>query len=107
MDLFSESVADAAENVEVEAERLAKFEEMKRNKIDLWDFVPVIGDIGGGNLNEFEDLHLAHDRWVDRVVKDVIDQAEWRAGQSFANRKELEDIVRIGMGLPVLLEHTP
>ncbi|WP_178133964.1 eCIS core domain-containing protein [Vineibacter terrae] len=105
VDLFSEGVADAAENVEAEAERLAKFEEMQRSKIDLWDFVPGIGEIWGGNLNEFEDLELAHDRWLDKVVKDVVDQAEWRAQRSFGNRSEIEEIVRIGLGLPVLLEH--
>jgi hypothetical protein len=96
---------DAAENVEVEAERLTKFEEMRRAKIDLWDLVPGIGNIWGGNLNEFEDLEMAHDRWTDQVVKDVIDQAEWRVGASLVNRPQLDDVIRVGMGLPVLLEH--
>ena len=107
VDLFSEGIADAAENVQFEAERLEKFEEMQRNKIDLWEFVPGIGDIWGGSLNEFEDLELAYDRWVDQVVKDVLAKAEWRAGQSLPDRPALAEVIRIGLGLPVLLEHGP
>jgi hypothetical protein len=105
VDAFGDGIADAAENVQFEAERLIKLQEMERNKIDLWDFVPWIGQIWGGALNESEDLILAHDRWIDQVVRDVIKRAEWGARSSLANRPALEDIVRIGMGLPVLLEH--
>jgi len=102
--LISEGIAEAAEGVATEAERLDKFKEMERNKIDLWDFVPGIGEIWGGKLNEFEDLELAFDRWVDQVVDDVIARIEDRAGCSMSNREAFGEIVRIGIGLPVLLE---
>jgi hypothetical protein len=105
VDLFAEGVADAAENVELEAERLTKFQEMQRSKVDLWDFVPGIGAIWGGNLNQFEDIELAHDRWIDQVVEDVIVRAEYRAGCTFGNRLDLKDIVRVGMAMPSFLEH--
>lgn len=104
MDLISEGIAEAAEGVAREAERLDRFKEMERNKIDLWDFVPGIGEIWGGKLNEFEDLELAFDRWVDQVVNDVIVRIEDRAGCSMANREAFGEVVRIGIGLPVLLE---
>jgi Domain of unknown function (DUF4157) len=104
-ELLTEGIADAAEKVGAEAERLEQLKEMERNKIDLWDFVPWIGAIWGGSLNQFEDLELAYDRYVDNVVRDVITQAERRAGCSFANRTALEEVVRCGLGTPLLLEN--
>jgi hypothetical protein len=105
IDLFCEGIADAAENVEAEAERLTKLQEMARGKLDLWDFVPGIGAIWGGNLNQFETAELAHDRWIDQVVEDVIARAVWRAGATFGNRPALQEIVRVGMAMPSFLEH--
>ncbi|HVV16447.1 MAG TPA: DUF4157 domain-containing protein [Polyangia bacterium] len=102
---LTEGIADAAERVAAEANRVEQLKEKERNKIDLWEFVPGIGDIWGGSLNQFEDLDLAYDRYVDRVVNTVITAAEQRAGCSLANRDELEDIVRCGIGLPMLLEN--
>jgi hypothetical protein len=104
-EVFTERVANAAEMVAAEAERLEQLKEMERNKIDLWDFVPWIGAIWGGSLNRFEDLELAYDRYVDRVVWDVIGQAERDSGCSFVNRGALEEVVRCGMGIPILLEN--
>ncbi len=105
VEALTEGIADAAEKVAAEANRIEQIKERERNKIDLWEFVPVIGDIWGGSLNQFEDMDLAYDRFVDRVVNTVITAAEQRAGASLANREELEDIVRCGIGLPMMLEN--
>lgn len=105
IDLISEGIANAAENTAFEMERLEKFKEMQRQKIDLWDFVPYIGAIWGGKLNEFEDIEMAFDRWIDQVVKDTVDKIEWQAKASLSNREAISEVVRIGMGLPLLLEH--
>ncbi|HVY37305.1 MAG TPA: DUF4157 domain-containing protein [Polyangia bacterium] len=105
VEALTEGIADAAEKVAAEANRIEQIKERERNKIDLWEFVPVIGDIWGGSLNQFEDMDLAYDRFVDRVVNTVITAAEQRAGASPANREELEDIVRCGIGLPMMLEN--
>ena len=101
---LTEGIADAAEKVTAEATRVAQIKERKRSEIDMWDFVPYIGAIWGGSLNEFEDLDLAFDRFIWRTVSTVIADAEQRAGCSFANRAEIEDVVRCGLGLPLLLE---
>lgn len=105
VEALTEGIADAAEKVAAEANRIEQIKERERNKVDLWEFVPVIGDIWGGSLNQFEDMDLAYDRFVDRVVNTVITAAEQRAGASLANRDELEDIVRCGIGLPMMLEN--
>ena len=105
VEALTEGISDAAEKVAAEATRVEQIKERERNKVDLWEFVPYIGGIWGGSLNEFEDLDLAYDRYVDRVVNSVITAAEQRAGASLANREELEDIVRCGLGLPMLLEN--
>jgi hypothetical protein len=42
-------------------------------------------------------VELAHDRWPNSEVKDIVNQ--------FGNGPGMEDIVRNGMGFPVLLEH--
>jgi hypothetical protein len=104
---FVDSVANAAENVAVEADRLAALKEKQRARIDIDEFVPGIGAIWGGRLNEFEDLELAFDGWVDAVVKDVIAGSEWKVGLCFdgTTRQTLENVVRTAMGLPILLEH--
>ncbi|MES1165980.1 MAG: DUF4157 domain-containing protein [Verrucomicrobiota bacterium] len=104
-EMLTAGIADAAEEIAAEVERLERLKEMERNKIDLWDFVPGIGLIWGGALNQFEDLEMAHDRYVDRRIRDIIAAAERRAGCSFANRSGLEDLVRCGVGIPLLLEH--
>ena len=102
---LTEGIADAAERVTAEATRVERIKERKRGEVDLWDFVPYIGEIWGGNLNEFEDLDLAFDRFVARTVSAVIADAEEQASCSFANRAEIEDLVRCGLGLPILLEN--
>ena len=104
---FIDSVANAAETVAVEAERLAALEERQRARIDIQEFLPIVGDLWGGRLNEFEDLELAFDAWVDAVVKDVIAGSEWKVGLCFegTTRQNLENVVRTAMGLPILLEH--
>ncbi len=100
---LTEGIADAAEKVSAEATRVEQIKERKRGEIDLWDFVPYIGEIWGGSLNEFEDLDLAFDRFVAATISAVIGEAEERAGCSFAHRAEIEDLVRCGLGLPMLL----
>lgn len=102
---LTEGIADAAEKVSAEATRVEHIKERKRGEIDMWDFVPYIGEIWGGSLNEFEDLDLAFDRFVARTVSAVIADAEEQASCSFANRAEIEDLVRCGLGLPMLLEN--
>lgn len=102
---LTEGIADAAERVSAEATRVEQIKERKRGEIDLWDFVPYIGEIWGGSLNEFEDLDLAFDRFVARTVSAVVAEAEERAGCSFVNHVEIEDLVRCGVGLPLLLEN--
>lgn len=42
---------------------------------------------------------------LDQVVEDVIVRAEYRAGCTFGNRLDLNDIVRVGMAMPSFLEH--
>ncbi len=101
---LTEGIADAADRVSAEAMRVGQIKERKRGGIDMWDFVPYIGAIWSGSLNEFEDLDLEFDRFVDRTVSAVIADAEQRAGCSFANRAEIEDVVRCGLGLPIMLE---
>ena len=102
---LTEGIADAAEKVSADATRVEHIKERKRGEIDLWDFVPYIGEIWGGSLNEFEDLDLAFDRFVARTVSAVVAETEERAGMSFVNRAEIEDLVRCGLGVPMLLEN--
>jgi hypothetical protein len=92
IDLFTDAVSEAAEQVAVRTQQLAELEE-KRNEFKIDDLIPLIGDSDPAGANE--DLELAYDRWIDSVVKDIVNQ--------FGN-PELEDIVRIAIGLPGLLD---
>ncbi|HEY0469797.1 MAG TPA: hypothetical protein VGC79_36655 [Polyangiaceae bacterium] len=64
------------------------------------------GDAGVPVPNALRDSRsrLAHDRWIEQVVEDVIARAEYRAGCTFGNRPALQDIVRVGMAMPSFLE---
>lgn len=104
VEALTEGISDAAEKVAAEATRIERIKERERSKVDMWEFVPYIGGIWGGSLNQFEDIDLAFDRFIDRQVNTVITAAEQRAGASLANRAELEDIVRCGIAVPMLLE---
>jgi hypothetical protein len=100
-------VAKAAEKISTEAERLEKLNEMERSKTDLWDFVPGSGLIWGGNPNQFEDLDLAFDRYIEKGGRTVITSAEEQACCSLADRASLEAIVRCGIEIPMLMENPP
>lgn len=47
----------------------------------------------------------AFDRFVARTVSAVVAEAEERAGCSFVNHMEIEELVRCGLGVPLLLEN--
>jgi Domain of unknown function (DUF4157) len=83
LELLTARTADAAESVRTSLEREASLREAARAAAqddDSWvDWIPLIGDLFGGNLNAGEDQELAADRersardaYVQRTVNQVV-----------------------------------
>jgi hypothetical protein len=106
IEVMTARTASASERVRATAERMVKAEEERANKVSFWDFVPLIGDIWGGELNAGEDAMLRQEREVLALIADVIggvEQAEQRS-LAPAERAELGQLVRAALATPLLLE---
>jgi hypothetical protein len=86
---------------QAEAERKAREE-----RIDWWEWVPIIGDIWGGSLNEGEDEMIRQDREIAALIKatiDVVEQSEQRR-LDLPERRELEQLIRAAIASPLIME---
>jgi len=106
IEVLSERTASASERVHATAERMARAEEERESKISLWDFVPFIGDIWGGELNAGEDDMIRQEREILALIADVIGGVEQAEKRSLgpAERAELGQLVRAALATPLVIE---
>jgi hypothetical protein len=71
------------------------------------DFVPLIGDIYGGSLNEGEDEILGREDLVRTAVSELILEIEFEEKRTLGPEKRLEvdELFRAAIGAPMLAEH--
>lgn len=100
--IFSEQVASASERVR---ERI----EAEENRPTDWlgEIIDFLNPLSGGTLNEGEDLLLDIDRIVEQTTAEVIQEIEEteRVCLGSEQREAIRDLVRVGIGNPLELEH--
>jgi hypothetical protein len=100
--LLESRSAEAAEQLRTDAEQRAKRLEEKESQLHWEEFIPFIGDIYGGSLNEGEDEMLRQQRYIQVVINDVIAEVEHHEQKTLGpdQRKNIEELIRAGMGAP-------
>jgi Domain of unknown function (DUF4157) len=108
VEAFTAGTAKAGGILQDRAERQAAIEEKNDKKTDLWDWVPFIGDIWGGDLNSGEGEMLREDdedRRIEKLIEDTIKDIEETEKRSFdePHRKEIEDVIRSAIATPLIM----
>lgn len=104
---LEEGTAEASEQIRADAEQQAKREAEKEDSLGDWqEWIPFIGDIWGGSLNEGEDEYLRQQRFYADVVEDVINRVEFEEQRTLGpkERADLADLVRAGIAAPYMVE---
>ena len=103
---LTEGTARAGEAVQEQAAKAEAAEKAREDRFDLWEWVPFIGDIWGGSLNEGEDEMLRQDREIVRLIDDTIAEVEESEARSLGptERQELEQIIRAAIAAPLIME---
>lgn len=104
---LEEGTAEAAENLRLDAEEQARKAAEKEDSWGDWEeWIPFLGDIWGGSLNEGEDEYLRQQRHYADVVEDVIKRIEYEEKRTIAGteREELRDLVRAGIAAPYMVD---
>lgn len=105
LELFSERSAEAAERVQGSMDRQAALEAAaQEDHSSWWEWVPIIGDIWGGDLNAGESAELAagregeqRRRYINDVVAQIVRDIEQdkQASLGPAERADVEEFVRM------------
>jgi hypothetical protein len=105
IELLSERTAEAGTTVRKMAEAEAARED-ERSGLDWEDFIPYIGAIWGGSLNEGESEWLRQRDFIEKVIADAIAEVELTEKRSLGpqERQEVEDLVRVGIATPLFGE---
>jgi hypothetical protein len=103
LETFTERTAEAAEVVHEHAKQVAR-EEEKQDEGSWWEWVPIIGDVWGNELNRGEDAALRRQREVEQVIAETIADVETTEQRSLdaAARQELEQLIRAAITSPLL-----
>lgn len=106
--VLTEQLAQAGGVVRERAQRAAKAQEERENRIDFWEFIPIIGDIWGGSLNEGEYEELADERAMSQLVEGAIAAVETSERRSLSGpeREELAELVRAAITSPLVAEES-
>jgi hypothetical protein len=108
IELFGERTASANEVVREQAKAKAEREEKAEEGLDWQEFIPFIGMIWGGSLNEGEDEMIRDDRFIQNMIEDIIKEIEFSEQRSFDGdrRREIEDLVRAAIAAPMIGEES-
>jgi hypothetical protein len=73
---------------------------------DWEEWIPFLGDIWGGSLNEGEDEYLRQQRFYADVVDDIVKRVEYSEGRELgkAEREDLRDLIRAGVAAPYMVD---
>ena len=104
--LLMEHTANAAEQIRLDAESQAKAAAEKEDSLDWQEFIPFIGDVWGGSLNEGEDAYLRQQRFYAAVVDDVLLAVENEEQRTIGGqeRSDLAEHIRASIGAPYLID---
>jgi hypothetical protein len=102
LNVFGERSAAAAEKAHAYAAKDAA----KEDDVSWWEFVPVIGDLWGGELNAGEDDLLRRDRELNKDILETIAAIEEEEKRSLnpEERKVVEDTFRAAIAAPLMTE---
>ena len=101
---LTEGTARAGEAAQAQVAKADAAQKEREDRFDFWDWVPLIGDIWGGSLNEGEDEMLRQDREITTLIQETIadvEQSEKRT-LGMAERKELEQLIRAAIASPLI-----
>jgi hypothetical protein len=102
--VFDEQVAQAAEGVASVSQEAARRQQEKDDSLfgDWEEWIPYLGDIFGGSLNENEDLYLREDQQINRAVNALQDAAQqtWSPEQ----RQKVVNLVSSAIAAPYYVE---
>jgi len=103
---LTEGTARAGEAVQEQVAKMEAAEKAREDRIDVWDWVPLIGDIWGGSLNEREDEIIRQDRQVTRLMNQTIGEVEQSEQRTLGSseRAELAQIIRAAIASPLIME---
>jgi hypothetical protein len=106
IEAFTEGTARAGEAVRAQVAKAEEARKAREEKVDLWEWVPLIGDIWGGSLNEGEDEMLRQEREVEVLIKEAIDDVEKSEQRTLdeSARRELEQLIRAAIASPLVME---
>jgi hypothetical protein len=106
IEAFTEGTARAGEVVRAQVAKAEEARKAREEKVDLWEWVPFIGDIWGGSLNEGEDEMLRQEREVEALIKEAIDDVEKSEQRTLdeSARQELEQLIRAAIALPLVMK---
>ena len=84
----------------------AKLAEKEDSWGDWEEWIPFLGDIWGGSLNEGEDEYLRQQRFYADVVDDIVKRVEYSEGRELgkAEREDLRDLIRAGVAAPYMVD---
>jgi len=102
--LLESRMADAAEGARADA-AAEDAREADKSAFEWQDFIPIIGDLWGGSLNEGESEILRERDALEALLKDIIAEVEFTEQRSLdaKARAELEELVRVGIALPLMV----
>ncbi|HEF4760907.1 TPA: DUF4157 domain-containing protein [Pseudomonas putida] len=109
IETFTEGTARVGEAVQAQEERAVAVEKEREDQVDFWAWVPLIGDIWGGSLNEGEDEMLRQEREIATLVKATIDDVEKSEQRTLGEpeRRELEQLIRTAIASPLVEDQDP
>lgn len=102
LNVFGERSAAAAEKAHAYAAKDAA----KEDDVSWWEFMPIIGDLWGGELNAGEDALLRRDRELNKDILETIAAIEEEEKRSLnpEDRKVVEDTFRAAIAAPLMTE---
>lgn len=106
IEALTAGTARAGETVQDQAARVEAAEKAREERVDIWEWVPFIGDIWGGSLNEGEDEMLRQEREVAALIRDAIDDVEKAEQRSLGEpeREYLAELIRAAIASPLVME---
>jgi hypothetical protein len=108
IEAFTEGTARAAEAAQAQVAKAEAAEKAREERFDIWEWVPFIGDIWGGSLNEGEDEMLRQEREIHVLIEETIADVEKSEQRSLGepDRRELEQLIRAAIASPLIMEDT-
>lgn len=105
IEAFTEGTARAGEAAQAQVARAEAARKAREERVDLWEWVPFVGDIWGGSLNEGEYEMLQQEREIATLIQETIDEVEKSEQRSLSMQEhvELEKLIRAAIASPLVV----